>query len=124
LIAKVHKASLINGPAYVGISSFCPQVMGAPAHDFLRLSRLELDARLFTLCEAERIPGANTVRYTLNYAPHRFVPVKELFTQEKIYRDLARDDELVAEHQQRVDQGWRLWNPVFGANGLPVMAAA
>ncbi len=118
LMIKAQKAAAIEGPCVLEIYSVCPEGWKTDTDVFHEITELALETRSWLLYEAEKDPKNNTVLFTLNYAPKKFLPVAEYLKHQERFSGMMEFPEMVAKSQELVEARWSFWKPVLEANGL------
>lgn len=117
LMIKVQKAAAIEGPCVIEIFSVCPEGWKSDTDVFHEITELALDTRSWILYEAESDRKTNTVLFTLNHVPKRFLPVREYLKRQERFAGMTDLPEMVARVQEAIDARWSFWKPVLQANG-------
>lgn len=105
LMAKVKKASSIEGPSYLHVLSPCPTGWRLPPNMAIRIGRLAVETGIFPLYEVE------DGEYKLNIDFPQLRPVKDYLLMQGRFRHLPK--EVLETIQTRVDQEYaRLKNKV------------
>ncbi len=118
LMIKTQKAAAIEGPCVLEIYSVCPEGWKSDTDVFHEITELALETRSWILYEAERDQKTNTVLFTLNYAPKRYLPVSEYLKLQERFSDMREFPEMVKQTQEIIDSRWSFWEPVVEANGI------
>ncbi|HXG51092.1 MAG TPA: thiamine pyrophosphate-dependent enzyme [candidate division Zixibacteria bacterium] len=118
LMIKAQKAAAIEGPCVLEIYSVCPEGWKSDTDVFHEITELALETRSWVLYEAERQRGDNTVLFTLNYVPKRFLPVSEYLKLQERFAGMSAFPDMVREAQAIIDARWAFWEPVLEANGI------
>ncbi len=116
LMIKVQKAAAIEGPCVVEIFSVCPEGWKSETDVFHEITELALETRSWILYEAERDQKNNTVLFTLNYAPKKYLPVSEYLQMQERFSGMRQLAEMVEKTQEIIEARWSFWNPVLAAN--------
>ncbi|MBI4525751.1 MAG: hypothetical protein HY695_18290 [Deltaproteobacteria bacterium] len=118
LMIKAQKAAAIEGPCVLELYSVCPEGWKSETDVFHEITELALETRSWILYEAERERKTNTVLFTLNYAPKRFLPVSEYLKLQERFSGMREFPEMVQQTQEIIDARWSFWQPLIEANGL------
>jgi pyruvate ferredoxin oxidoreductase beta subunit len=118
LMIKVQKAAAIEGPCIVEIFSVCPEGWKSDTDVFHEITELALETRSWVLYEAERERKTNTVLFTLNHVPHRYLPVSEYLQLQERFAGMREFPDMVQQVQEIIETRWSFWNPVLEANGI------
>lgn len=118
LMIKVQKAAAIEGPCVVEIYSVCPEGWKCDTDVFHEITELALETRSWVLYEAEEDRKNNTVLFTLNYAPKKYLPVSEYLKLQERFSGMMEFPEMVKRAQEIIDARWSFWEPVIEANGI------
>ncbi len=100
LYRKAKKAAGIKGMKFIHILSPCPTGWRIPSSESVEVARLATLSNLFPLYEIE-----NGSRVTLNYVPHRKVPVMQYLESQARFR--LMDDDAKQQVQRNVDAAWK-----------------
>ncbi|MGE5816716.1 MAG: thiamine pyrophosphate-dependent enzyme [Deltaproteobacteria bacterium] len=118
LMIKAQKAAAIEGPCVLEIYSVCPEGWKSDTDVFHEITSVALDTRSWILCEAERERRSNTVLFTLNYLPKKFLPISEYLKMQERFAGLRSFPEMVQHAQEIIEARWSFWQPVLEANGI------
>ena len=118
LMLKVQKAAAIEGPCIVEIFSVCPEGWKSDTDVFHEITELALETRSWVLYEAERERKSNTVLFTLNHVPHRYLPVSEYLKLQERFAGMREFPDMIQQVQEIIENRWSFWNPVLEANGI------
>ncbi len=99
---KVARGLEIDGPAFINILQPCHRGWRCKTEDSIELARMAVETRWWQLYEVDH------GQWKVNYKPKETVPVTEWFKTQGRFKHLldGKQDEIVAWHQQRVDQSW------------------
>lgn len=118
LMIKVQKAAAIEGPSVLEIYSVCPEGWKSDTDVFHEITELALESRSWILYEAERDRKTETVLFTLNYVPKRYLPVKEYLKLQERFAGMMEFSEMMDKAQEIIDARWAFWEPVLEANRI------
>lgn len=118
LMMKVQKAAAIEGPSVVEIYSVCPEGWKSDTDVFHEISELALETRSWILFEAENDRKTDTVLFTLNYAPKRYLPVRDYLKMQERFAGMRELPEMLERTQEIIDNRWSFWDPLLQANGI------
>lgn len=85
-IAKVRKASQIQGTKYIHVIAPCPTGWGVPVDETINIAREVVDSGLWYLAEYEN------GEFTLNRKPKEFTSVEDYLRKQGRFRHLSDDD--------------------------------
>ncbi|HZD42151.1 MAG TPA: thiamine pyrophosphate-dependent enzyme [Terriglobales bacterium] len=119
LMIKAQKAAAIEGPSVLEIYSVCPEGWKSDTDVFHEITELALETRSWILCEAERERRSNTVLFTLNYLPEKWLPISAYLQMQERFAGMRGFPEMVRQAQEILDARWSFWQPVLEANGIP-----
>ncbi|MBP3267811.1 MAG: pyruvate synthase subunit beta, partial [Ruminococcus sp.] len=85
-IAKVQKASQIQGTKYIHVIAPCPTGWGVPVDETVNIAREVVDSGLWYLAEYEN------GEFTLNHKPNQFTSVEEYLRKQGRFRHLSDED--------------------------------
>ena len=97
-IAKVQKASQIQGTKYIHVIAPCPTGWGVPVDETVNIAREVVDSGLWYLAEYEN------GEFTLNHKPKQFTSVEEYLKKQGRFRHLS-DEEIKIITDSR-DKKW------------------
>ena len=118
LMLKVQKAAAIEGPCIVEIFSVCPEGWKSDTDVFHEITELALETRSWVLYEAERERKTNTVLFTVNHVPHKYLPVSEYLQLQERFAGMREFPDMVQQVREIIENRWSFWNPVLEANGI------
>ncbi|MFQ5682744.1 MAG: thiamine pyrophosphate-dependent enzyme [Candidatus Binatia bacterium] len=118
LMIKVQKAAAIEGPCVVEIYSVCPEGWKSETDVLHEITDLALETRSWTLYEAENDKKTETVLFTLNYVPKRYLPVRAYLELQERFAGMRAFPEMLKRAQEIIDNRWSFWDPVLQANGV------
>jgi pyruvate ferredoxin oxidoreductase beta subunit len=98
LFAKVKKAKMVRGPAYLHILSVCPTGWRIPSGQAIEYGKLAVRTGMFPLYEIE------DGRYKITYSPEPLKPVTDYMKGQGRYRHLT--EETTAVIQERISAEW------------------
>ncbi|MBI3057967.1 MAG: hypothetical protein HYY81_01450, partial [Deltaproteobacteria bacterium] len=117
LMIKAQKAAAIEGPCVLELYSVCPEGWKSDTDVFHEITELALDTRSWILYEAERERKSNTVLFTLNYAPKKYLPILEYLKLQERFASMSEFPQMVERAQEVIEARWSFWKPVLEANG-------
>lgn len=118
LMIKVQKAAAIEGPCIVELFSVCPEGWKSDTDVFHEITELALETRSWILYEAERERKSNTVLFTLNHVPKKYLPVSNYLRLQERFAGMREFPDMVEQVQEGIETRWAFWNPVLEANGI------
>jgi len=118
LMIKVQKAAAIEGPCVVELFSVCPEGWKSDTDVFHEITELALETRSWVLYEAERERKSNTVLFTLNHVPKKYLPVSNYLRLQERFAGMREFPDMVEQVQEGIETRWAFWNPVLEANGI------
>jgi pyruvate ferredoxin oxidoreductase beta subunit len=118
LMIKVQKAAAIEGPCVVELFSVCPEGWKSDTDVFHEITELALETRSWILYEAEQERKSNTVLFTLNHVPKKYLPVANYLGLQERFAGMREFPDMVEQVQEGIDTRWAFWNPVLEANGI------
>ncbi|MGE5304334.1 MAG: thiamine pyrophosphate-dependent enzyme [Alphaproteobacteria bacterium] len=118
LMIKVQKAAAIEGPCVVELFSVCPEGWKSDTDVFHEITELALETRSWVLYEAERERKSNTVLFTLNHVPKKYLPVSNYLRLQERFAGMRDFPDMVEQVQEGIENRWAFWNPVLEANGI------
>jgi len=118
LMIKVQKAAAIEGPCIVELFSVCPEGWKSDTDVFHEITELAIETRSWILYEAERERKSNTVLFTLNHAPKKYLPVSNYLRLQERFAGMREFPDMVQQIQEGIETRWAFWNPVLEANGI------
>jgi pyruvate ferredoxin oxidoreductase beta subunit len=118
LMMKVQKAAAIEGPCIVELFSVCPEGWKSDTDVFHEITELALETRSWVLYEAERERKTNSVLFTLNHIPNKYVPVSEYLKLQERFAGMREFPDMVQQVQDTIETRWSFWDPVLEANGI------
>jgi pyruvate ferredoxin oxidoreductase beta subunit len=118
LMIKVQKAAAIEGPCVVELFSVCPEGWKSDTDVFHEITELALETRSWVLYEGERERKTNTVLFTLNHVPSKYLPVSEYLLLQERFAGMRELPDMVQQVQETIETRWSFWNPVLEANGI------
>lgn len=98
LFAKIKKAKMANGPAYIHILSVCPTGWRIPTDLAIEYGKLAVRTGVFPLYEVEN------GEYKITYGPEPLRPVKDYLKGQGRFRHLKDED--IEKIQERVTLEW------------------
>ena len=117
LMIKAQKAAAIEGPCVLEIYSVCPEGWKSDTDVFHEITELALETRSWILYEAERERKSNTVLFTLNYAPKKYLPILAYLKLQERFASMSEFPQMVERAQEVIEARWSFWKPVLEANG-------
>ncbi len=118
LMIKVQKAAAIEGPCVVELFSVCPEGWKSDTDVFHEITDLAIETRTWILYEAERERKSNTVLFTLNHVPKKYLPVSNYLRLQERFAGMREFPDMVQQVQEGIETRWAFWNPVLEANGI------
>ena len=115
---KAQKAAAIEGPCVLEIYSVCPEGWKSDTDVFHEITELALETRSWILYEAERERKSNTVVFTLNYTPKKYLPISDYLKMQERFAGMSEFPEMVEKSQDIIEARWSFWKPVLEANGI------
>jgi pyruvate ferredoxin oxidoreductase beta subunit len=99
---KVERALAIEGPCFINILQPCHRGWRCKPEDSVEMARVAVESRWWPLYEVDH------GQWKINYKPKRVVPIAEWFATQGRFKNLTApgQEELVAWHQQQVDDAW------------------
>ena len=104
-IAKVRKASQIQGTKYIHVIAPCPTGWGVPVDETINIAREVVDSGLWYLAEYEN------GEFTLNRKPKEFTSVEDYLRKQGRFRHLSDDDIRIITDSR--DKKWEYINKNF-----------
>lgn len=104
-IAKVRKASQIQGTKYIHVIAPCPTRWGVPVDETINIAREVVDSGLWYLAEYEN------GEFTLNRKPKEFTSVEDYLRKQGRFRHLSDDDIRIITDSR--DKKWEYINKNF-----------
>lgn len=104
-IAKVRKASQIQGTKYIHVIAPCPTGWGIPVDETINIAREVVDSGLWYLAEYEN------GEFTLNRKPKEFTSVEDYLRKQGRFRHLSDDDIRIITDSR--DKKWEYINKNF-----------
>ncbi|OPY05144.1 MAG: Pyruvate synthase subunit PorB [Syntrophorhabdus sp. PtaB.Bin184] len=98
-LAKIKKAKLAKGPAYIHVLSVCPTGWRIPSDQAIHYGRLAVRTGIFPLYEVEN------GKYRITYSPEPLRPVSEYIKGQGRFRHLT--DDLITRIQEQVNRDWQ-----------------
>ena len=108
-IAKVKKASQIQGTKYIHVIAPCPTGWGVAPDETVEIAKEVVDSGLWYLAEYEN------GRFTLNHKPREFTSVEAYLKKQGRFRHLDDDDIRVITESR--DKKWEHINSTFEYSG-------
>ena len=107
-IAKVRKASQIQGTKYIHVIAPCPTGWGVPVDETINIAREVVDSGLWYLAEYEN------GEFTLNRKPKEFTSVEDYLRKQGRFRHLSDDDIRIITDSR--DKKWEYINKNFNCD--------
>ena len=107
-IAKVRKASQIQGTKYIHVIAPCPTGWGVPVDETINIAREVVDSGLWYLAEYEN------GEFILNRKPKEFTSVEDYLRKQGRFRHLSDDDIRIITDSR--DKKWEYINKNFNCD--------